>query len=177
MLTITYYDNLADALAEQNAITNLATYTNTTHPTLHHIYIRVDSQVNNECLGLGQHITLHVEPVPFISDLVIRHCDDNQDGSYAFNTSTLQNTILNGLTNVTITYIDQNNQVLPSPLPNPFVTVSQTVTVRVTNNTSTACYDETTLQFIVDDLPEVFTIPTSLTTFCDDEVNPFKSKW
>lgn len=172
LLTITYYDNLADALAEQNAITNLATYTNTTHPTLHYIYIRVDSQVNNECLGLGQHITLHVEPVPFISDLVIRHCDDNQDGSYAFNTSTLQNTILNGLTNVTITYIDQNNQVLPSPLPNPFVTVSQTVTVRVTNNTSTACYDEATLQFIVDDLPEVFTIPTSLTTSCDNEVNP-----
>lgn len=28
LLTITYYDNLADALAEQNAITNLATYTN-----------------------------------------------------------------------------------------------------------------------------------------------------
>lgn len=172
LLTITYYDSLADALAEQNAITNLATYTNTTHPTLHHIYIRVDSQVNNECLGLGQHITLHVEPIPFINDLVIRHCDDNQDGSYAFDTSTIQNIVLNGLTNVTLSYKDQNNVTLPSPLPNPFITTSQTITVRAINSTPTACYDEATIQFIVDDLPEAFSLPTLLTTACDDEVNP-----
>lgn len=171
-LTIAYYKNLVDALAEQNPITNTSNYTNTGYPNTQNIYVRVDSQVNNECLGLGHHITLNVEVIPFINDKTIRHCDDNQDGIYAFDTSNLQNNLLNGLTNVTVSYKDQNGNTLPSPLPNPFVTTSQTITVRATNNTTASCYDEATVQFIVDDLPEIFPIPSNLTTVCDDEASP-----
>jgi hypothetical protein len=46
-----------------------------------------------------------------------RQCDDNQDGIYTFNTATLQSTLLNGQTNVTVTYFDSSNnpyQVLPA---------------------------------------------------------------
>ena len=57
-------------------------------------------------------------------------------------------------------------------MTNPFVTASQVLTARVANMTSTACFYETTVTFRVDDLPEAFTIPTNLTTVCDDEVNP-----
>jgi gliding motility-associated-like protein len=42
----------------------------------------------------------------------------------------------------------------------------------VTNNSTLRCYDETLIVFTVDDLPEAFSIPTSLTTVCDDEPNP-----
>lgn len=172
LLTIKYYKNQADALAEQNYITDISNYTNIGYPITQNIYVRVDSQANNDCLGLGHHITLNVERIPFIENLVINHCDDNQDGAFGFDTSALQTTLLNGLTGVSVTYKDQNGNTLPSPLPNPFITTSQTITARATNTTPTACYDEATIQFIVDDLPEVFPITTTLTTACDDEINP-----
>ena len=172
LLTIKYYKNQADALAEQNYITDISNYTNIGYPINQNIYVRVDSQANNDCLGLGHHITLNVERIPFIENLVINHCDDNQDGAFGFDTNTLQTTLLNGLTGVSVTYKDQNGIALPSPLPNPFITTSQTITARATNTTPTACYDEATIQFIVDDLPEAFPIATTLTIVCDDEVNP-----
>ncbi|MFC7775203.1 T9SS type B sorting domain-containing protein [Flavobacterium sp. GCM10027622] len=171
-LIITYYRNLADALAEQNPITDTANYRNIGYPTTQNIYIRVDSAVNNDCLGLGQHITLNVERIPIVQPQVLQNCDDNQDGQFGFDTTNLQSDLLDGLTNVTVAYFDANNNPLPSPLPNPFVTASQTIRAVVTNATPTACTYSTTIQFIVDDLPEAFAIPTSLTTVCDDEVNP-----
>ena len=64
VLDITYYQTITDALAEQNAITNASNFTNTSSPTTQNIFVRVDSQLDNECLGLGHHITLNVEPLP-----------------------------------------------------------------------------------------------------------------
>lgn len=171
-LTIAYYKNLADALAEQNPITNTSNYTNIGYPNTQNIYIRVDSQVNNECLGLGHHITLNVERIPFVNDLTIRHCDDNQDGMYAFDTSTVEQQLINGLTGVQVTYTTTSGSILPSPLPNPFNTTTQDIIATVTNSTSTACNDTAIIHFIVDDLPEVFPIASNLTTVCDDEASP-----
>ena len=172
VLDITYYQTITDALAEQNAITNTSNFTNPSSPTTQNIFVRVDSQLDNECLGLGHHITLNVEPLPIISPLTYTHCDDDQDGSFGFDTSTLETTLLNGLTNVTLAYWDENNNPLPSPLPNPFNTITQIVKVRATNNTTNACYFETNITFTVDDLPEAYAIPTNLTTVCDDELDP-----
>jgi gliding motility-associated-like protein len=172
LLDITYYKNLADALAEQNAITNTSNYSNFGYPNTQNIYVRVDSQLDNECLGLGHHITLRVEPIPIVQPMVIKHCDDNQDGIFGFDTTNLQSTLLNSLTNVTVSYTDQNGNPLTSPLPNPFVTASQTITVNVKNNYGKQCDYNTTIQLIVDDLPQAFAISSSLTTVCDDETNP-----
>ena len=172
LLTITYYKNEVDALAETNAILNSATYTNTGYPNLQNIYVRVDSQLNNECLGLGHHITLKVERIPIIQSQIIHHCDDNQDGIYAFDTTNLQSNLLNGMNNVVVTYSDQNGTALQSPFPNSFSTTSQTITVSIKNNYGKQCSYLTTIQFIVDDLPQVFSIPTNLTSKCDDEINP-----
>lgn len=172
LLNITYYKNLADALAEQNAILNTSSYSNIGYPNTQTIYVRVDSQINNECLGLGPHITLNVEPIPLVQPQVIKHCDDNQDGVFGFDTANVLSNLLNGLTNVLVTYADQNGVALPSPLPNPFRTTSQTITVSVKNNYGNRCDYTSTIQFIVDDLPQVFPIPTPLTSVCDDESNP-----
>ncbi len=172
LLDITYYRNISDALAEQNAILDISNYTNIGYPNNQNIYVRVDSQIDNECLGLGHHITLHVERIPIIQPRTYTQCDDNQDGQFAFNTTNLQSDVLNGLSNVTLSYWDANNNPLSSPLPNPFNTTSQVIRVRATNNTTSACYFESTITFKVDDLPEAFLIPTSLTAVCDDEANP-----
>ena len=65
-LLITYYRNLVDALAEQNAILDISNYSNMNYPNTQDIFIRVDSLLDNECLGLGHHITLNVEALPTI---------------------------------------------------------------------------------------------------------------
>jgi gliding motility-associated-like protein len=171
-LNIRYYKNIADALAEKNPIPDISNYRNIGYPKTQNIYIRVDSRLSNDCLGLGSHITLTVESIPIVQSMKQNHCDDDQDGLYAFDTSAIQTNLLNGLTNVTVSYLDQNNNPLPSPLPNPFLTGSQTLKVIVTNTTPMTCSFDTTLQFIVDDLPEAFSIATPLTTACDDETDP-----
>jgi hypothetical protein len=53
----------------------------------------------------------------------------------------------------------------------PHLQQPQTIKAIVTNNSTLRCYDETLIVFTVDDLPEA-SIPTSLTTVCDDEPNP-----
>jgi hypothetical protein len=59
---------------------------------------------------------------------------------------------------------------IKSPFPSTFTTF-QTIKA-VVKNTAQSCFDETTIQFIVDDLPEAFPVPVALTTTCDDEIDP-----
>lgn len=171
-LVITYYKNLVDALAEQNSITNISNYSNIGYPNSQDIFVRVDSQINNECLGLGHHITLKVDPIPIVQSQIIKHCDDDQDGIFGFDTTNIQTTLLNGINNVIVSYYDQNGLALSSPLPNPFVTSSQIINVKVENNYGKHCIYNSTIQFVVDDLPDSFFIPTPLTNFCDNESDP-----
>lgn len=185
--SIKYYRNEADALSETDVagnsleITNISNYRNIGYPNIQDIWVRVESNADNACYGLGPYVTLTVEALPFANQVnplnLIRHCDDNQDGIYGFDTSGIQATVLQGQTNVNVRYYRQNGTQLPSPLPNPFnVNGTETITIRVTNNitmvTSGACYDEVTLQFLVDDLPQAFSVPATLTTTCDDESDP-----
>jgi len=167
LLDVTFYKNLADALSESNKITNTSNYTNVGYPNIQNIYVRVDSQINNECLGLGHHITLKVDRIPIVQPLTIRHCDDNHDGVFAFNTTNLEATLLNGLTNVIVTYSDSNGN--PITMSNPFAITSQIINVKVKNNYGKQCEYTTTIQFIVDDLPEAFALPITATTHCDDD--------
>ena len=133
-LIINYYRNQSDALSEINPITDISNYQNIGYPNMQDIYVRVDSELDNDCLGLGHHITLNVETVPIANPVVIpEQCDGDRDGLFAFDTSTIESTILNGQTNVSVTYTDQTGNALPSPLPNPFITTSQTIPARVVN--------------------------------------------
>ena len=175
--TIKYYANNADALAQTNAI-NPAAYRNTTiNQQL--IYVRIDSNNYQGCFGLGPFITITAEALPVANPVnatnVIRHCDNDQDGNYTFDTTTLQATILNGQTNKTVTYYDATGTAI-NPIPTFIVNTSQTITVRVTNNLTQAsngpCYDEETITFIVDKLPQIFTIPAIQLNKCDNEANP-----
>ncbi len=62
-LTVTYYTSQANALAETNAITTLANFRNTI-PHSQTIWVRIDSSLNNDCIGLGPYVTLTVNPLP-----------------------------------------------------------------------------------------------------------------
>lgn len=171
-LIITYYKNEADALAEENKITDITNHQNTDSPNQQTIYVRVDSKVDNACLGLGPHVSLNVEKVPVANSVAINpECDNDRDGFFSFDTSTIESTIIGNQTNVAVTYFDKNGNQLPSPLPNPFVTASQNITARITNTTSQdvdgRCYDETTINFVVNTVPVAnFIEPQAV---CDDD--------
>ncbi len=178
--TITYYRNNADALAEVNAITNTSAYRNIGYPNQQTIWVRVDSTLDNSCFGLGPFVQLTVEALPVAHPVnatnIIRECDDDEDGIFDFDTSTIESSILLGQTNVDVIYTDANG-VVYNPLPNPFpVTTQLTITARVINNSTQAsngpCFDEVTFQFIVDDRPQAFAISPADLIACDDEQDP-----
>lgn len=90
-LTITYYTNEADALAETNAIVDISNHRNDVSPTIQNIFIRVDSDDVNACLGLGNHITLTVNPLPVlnvISDYIL--CSDNTEAVFDLFTKNIE---------------------------------------------------------------------------------------
>lgn len=170
-LLVSYYRNETDALAEANAIADITNYSNTGYPNAQQIYVRVDSVLDNDCLGLGAHINLIVQPRPMAHPVSIqRQCDDDHDGLFAFDVSHIETQVLNGqsLADVSIRYFDTNNIQLSGPLSNPFLTNSQTITIRVYNNrvADGSCYDETTLEFIVDTQPIAYSVPDI--SACDD---------
>lgn len=63
-LAITYYRNLADALAETDAISDIGSYENIGYPYTQDIYVRVDDALSNDCLGIGNPIRLTVLEQP-----------------------------------------------------------------------------------------------------------------
>jgi gliding motility-associated-like protein len=192
--SVKYYKDFQDASAEVDidgnsleisqdilAAESIYNYRNRDYPTQQQIWVRVESTLDNACYGIGPYVTLNVERLPVANPYndtnIIRNCDDNQDGVFGFDTSQIEAVVLNGQSNVTLSYIDENGTALPSPLPNPFVVnTNKTITVRATNaitfDPNGPCYDEITLQFIVDDLPQAFPADASLFTVCDDEDDP-----
>lgn len=178
--TITYYRNEADALAELNPIIDIVNYRNIGYLDHQDIWVRVDSDMDNACFGLGPFVHLIVEALPVAHPVnsanIIRSCDDDQDGIFDFDTSAIDNLILQGQTNVNVIYFDSNGMVY-SPLPNPFqVTNQMTITARAVNDSTMAavgpCFDETTFQFIVDTKPQAFAVAANDLIVCDDEIDP-----
>lgn len=61
-LSVHYYRNLTDATLEENEITNLIYTTETPYEQI--LYVRVESDNNGACFGIGPHLTLSVYPSP-----------------------------------------------------------------------------------------------------------------
>lgn len=170
-LDINYFRNQEDALSENNPIIDLANYQNIGYPNTQDVFIRVEDE-NNNCIGLGHHITLNVLSVPTANPVNIdEQCDDDGDGVFAFNTTGIQDTVLNNQTDVIVEYYDEAGNPLPSPLPNPFTTSSQDITARVINQSAQtlgeSCFDETIISFSVQEA--VTAHPILDYTACDDD--------
>lgn len=102
---------------------------------------------------------LKVNPLPIanpVSELI--GCDDNNNGiSEYFDTSNVEVEVLGNQTGMEITYFDSNGNLLPNPLPNPYINTiknQEQITVRVTNP-STTCYAETELILKTSTKPQI----------------------
>lgn len=87
-------------------------------------------------------------------------CDDEvdpatQDGKFGFDTTTFETILLAGQTGMAVKYYDQNNNLLSSPLPNPFITGTQNITAVVENPINTSCSSTVTIPFVVHPIPNI----------------------
>ena len=119
-LTVTYYLSEADALAEANPISDISNHRNTTSPITQNIYVRVDSNDVNACLGLGHHITLNVDPLPnknTISDYTL--CSDTNQT--LFDLTSKEPELIGGQsTPILISYhLSEQDAINNIPIPNP----------------------------------------------------------
>lgn len=90
-ITISYFTNQLDALSELNAIPDISNHRNDASPFTEDIYVRIDTDIVNACLGLGHHITLTVNPLPVansVSDYVL--CSDTDVASFDLSTKTTE---------------------------------------------------------------------------------------
>ena len=168
-LTINYYRNEADALAESNPIADPSDYRNIGYPGTQNIYVRVDSDLDNACLGLGHHVTLNVESVPVANEVDdLQLCDNGDDGIFdngivqTFNLDAQTPLILGGqsATAYTVTYHLSAAEALSGA--NPIASTAayenitpnlQTIYVRVTNNADGCFTNHTSFDLIVNALP------------------------
>ncbi|SHH31052.1 T9SS type B sorting domain-containing protein [Winogradskyella jejuensis] len=161
-LTFTFYESEADALAELNAIPDISNHRNDASPFEQEIYVRVDSDVDNACVGLGLHVRLRtINPTPNLNPDPIILCDDVTVGdlSEEFDLTIREAFIFNGDTNVNATYhttfagANANDNSIPSPTTYNNTNPSETIFVRVTNTTTT-CYAIVELNIQVNPLPD-----------------------
>jgi gliding motility-associated-like protein len=111
-LTVRYYKNLNDAQLEQNEIVTVNNYTNETNYS-QLLYVRVESNDNGACFGLGPHLLLTVHPRPqFEVDQTEIYCLDNNpielytynpSGNYSYEWKDTNGNIVSTSSNATVT--------------------------------------------------------------------------
>ena len=168
-LEVSYYESSADRTAVINKIADISNYRNTNYPsdaTRQTIYFKITNKNNNNCSGTGE-MYLKTATVPkanFAEDLEL--CDNANDGDstngfvQSFDLESQNNTILGNQnsSDFTVTYhlSDTDANSGNAPLSSPYTNTnrdSQTIFVRVTNNTTGCFTDHITFNLIVHPLP------------------------
>ena len=177
-VVIQYYPTLDDAARKINEIDQTVAYENPNpEPSgtnwADEIWANVEVIGLNTitCIGLKKVANLYIERLPSAHPVSpFRECDDYDGGVYPFDTSRVYQELIQGQPNISVSYFDTNyNLLFTGVLPNPYSTNDQTIIVRVENNPSSntpSCYEETEIEFVVDDTPDFNPIPTLM--LCDD---------
>ncbi|NNL17008.1 MAG: T9SS type B sorting domain-containing protein [Flavobacteriaceae bacterium] len=132
-ITISYYTNLSNALSETNSIANPSDHRNDTSPNNQNIFVRIDSDDINACLGLGEHITLVVDPLPAANTIdPYIECSDTNEASFDFSTKNLE-VIGTQTQDILISYhlslLDAENN--NNPILSPYTNISNPQTIYV----------------------------------------------
>ncbi|WP_282044306.1 T9SS type B sorting domain-containing protein [Winogradskyella flava] len=147
-----YFDNVTDAIANENALDTNYTYL-TNNDTL---FVRSED-MNTACYSIYE-FNLNVNPLPIANQPSnLEACDDDFDGILEFDLSTQNSSILGGQnpSNFTITYhnselqANANNASLDT---NYMAFDTETIFARIENNTS-GCYAVTQFSVIIHPLP------------------------
>ena len=159
-VTVTYFDALNNPLKDSNGVLIGNTFPLTFSTKSQTIKAVVTNKTILKCYDETL-ITFIVDDLPEAFPIPISWtttCDDeldplDQDGKFTFDTSTFEATILGSQT-MTVTYTLQDGTVLSTLAPS-FTTGTQDVIVKVTNPINTSCSATTTLNFVVNPLPNI----------------------
>jgi len=156
--SIKYYNNEADALAELNEITNTTNFRNINYPNEQNIWVRIDSNIDNSCYGLGPHITLKVNPKPNIDISENQINDELVCSNLPDFFITLDAGILDGSPASDYTYIwDKDNQVLIGET-NPTLDVNTEGVYSVEVSSAKGCSRTRTIKVNASDIANISTI-------------------
>ena len=135
---IDFYFSQEEALTTTNAIPQ-GNPVQTVTPYAQEIWALITNKNVNTitCLGLKQVATLYVDPVAIPYPVSIdRQCDgdsasdmDPDDGIFPFDTSSVNNQILQGQTGVTLSFYGQEGTFIGNTFPDTFESGTQTITV------------------------------------------------
>ena len=152
-LNVSFYKNQNDALTESDEIitTNNPDDFRNTVADLQQIWVRVDSNVNNDCVGLGQYVDLVVNPLPdfdIIDTKILCVQPGTGTGSFAINaTPTTPGTY-------TYTWTPTNPETTGGE-ENAVFNASETGVYKVlVTNTATTCFKEDETEVIVSSEPQ-----------------------
>ena len=164
-VVIQYYPTLEDAALKTNEIDQNTDYENP-NPVpnganwVDEIWANVEVVGLNTitCIGLKKVANLHVEKLPTAHAVApFRACDEDDDGLFVFDTTRAYQELTKGQTNIQVSYFDTNyNLLFTGAFPNSYQSGSQKIIARVENDPSIntpSCYEETEIEFIVDDTP------------------------
>ncbi|OYX27934.1 MAG: hypothetical protein B7Z06_02945 [Flavobacteriales bacterium 32-35-8] len=126
-LTVHYYRNLNDAQLELNEITNQTNYVSET-PFSQVLYVRVESEDNGDCFGIGPHLRLTVHPRPKF--------EVEQLGIYCFDNEPITLSTFNPQGVYTYEWTDANGVVVGNL---PTITLSESGTYTVIATSSFGC--------------------------------------
>ena len=169
-LTVTYYESESEALSEINPILDVSNYENTSG-TDQTIWVRIDSDIDNSCVGIGPYINLIVHPLPELSPPVDAYFCVTGINSFVVDLNVEYNSFVLGsqsASDFSVTYFASISDAENSN--NPITSLSNssdvlTVTYKITNN-STGCFDID--QFDIDFIPIPVAYPVSIFEVCDE---------
>ena len=154
-VTVSYHETQSDA--DTNASPLSSPYTNTT-PSSQIIFIRLENNTTG-CFSTMP-LELRVNPIPTFNSVSTQTiCDDDYDGLATFNFTGIDSTVIGTQTGMVVSYhetqsdADTNTSAVTSPYTS-ITANAQTLFIRLENST-TGCFDTTTLELLVDPLPVI----------------------
>ena len=161
--TITYYESEEDAINNINNIENQSAYSNIV-PFSQQIFARIVPDSNPTCFSVGNFLIETISPPDIIVPTALEECDDDYDGIVSFfDLSEKTDEVLNGQTGIIVSYHEtiedaENNENSITDLYTNTTADNQTIHVRLEDN-ETGCAATTTLELIVNSIPEITTPP------------------
>ncbi|WP_346883114.1 T9SS type B sorting domain-containing protein [uncultured Algibacter sp.] len=179
--TLTYYVNESDALAEISPIINISNYRNESSPFVQNIYVRIDSDDVNACIGLGQYITLNVSRLPE-NNSITNYIECSNTNVATYNLSTKTSEVIGTQTRpIVVSYHESeldaiNNIAIPTP--NAYTSTSgTTIYVRAQyddNNNGILDNNEcvsTEMSFNLETIPNPIVFTPDDIILCNNQLN------
>ncbi|MEJ6806503.1 MAG: choice-of-anchor L domain-containing protein, partial [Saprospiraceae bacterium] len=168
--SITYFESLEDAQNNSNIIISPESYNNI-NPFNQTIFVRVVESSYPNCYTTTTFELNTINPPIITIPTPLSECDNDYDGIDVFDLSQKTEELLGGQINVTVSYYE-NQEDADSAL-NPIVDLynnttadSQNIIVRLEDDI-TFCFATTTLELVVNPVPEVIIPP--IIEVCDDD--------